>query len=149
MARLKHIFMRNLLLVLAIPAVIGCSQELGRERLATAHVKGTVKLMSRPLSVGWIEFWPVQGTLGNFRVAPLKPDGSFELSGVAVGRNRIVLAHAPLGDIFTPIGTVPGQMFTHLSDSPIEREIKLEGNTLDLDLGPIAYEYALKKRRGG
>ena len=50
----------------------------------------------RPVAGGWIEFVPVDGTVGDRRSAPLAADGRFEVSGVAVGRNVIGLVNAPI-----------------------------------------------------
>ena len=86
----------------------GCSEELGPEQLATAEVKGKVQLAGRPVTSGWVEFWPVKGTRGNSRTAPLRADGSFEARGVAVGLNRLVLAHAPLDQIFRGVSYPTG-----------------------------------------
>ena len=51
---------------------------------------------SRPVSGGWIEFFPVEGTVGNLRSARVRADGSFEADGVAVGENLIRLVNAPV-----------------------------------------------------
>ena len=71
----------------------------------------------RPVAGGWIEFVPVDGTVGDRRSAPLAADGRFEVSGVAVGRNVIGLINAP---IRWPDG---GNLF-HTQGSPIRRDIR-------------------------
>ncbi len=140
--------MRSLLCISLILVGIGCSAELGPEKLPTSDVKGRVRLSGQPIASGWVEFWPVGGTLGNFRVAPIRPDGTFEIRGVAVGTNRIVLAHVPLREILTFNGRVAGHIFMNLPTSPIELQIKADGNApIELDLGMIANEYLQKQRR--
>ena len=62
--------------------------------MRTTTVRGIVLDGGRIVVRGWIEFHPVAETIGNLRVAPIRPDGSFEATGVAVGRNVILLARA-------------------------------------------------------
>jgi hypothetical protein len=62
--------------------------------MRVARVSGVVKQGKRPVCGGWIEFIPVDGTLGNLRSARLRPDGRFDVDGVAVGRNAIRLVDA-------------------------------------------------------
>ena len=64
----------------------GCSEELGPEHMPVARVKGFVKEGVRPVSEGWIEFIPVDGTVGNLCSARLHADGSFEAEHVRGGR---------------------------------------------------------------
>ena len=66
--------------------VAGCREELGPVRFPTTRVCGRVLESGRPVAGGWIEFAPIEGTVGNRRSAPLAADGRFEVSGVAVGR---------------------------------------------------------------
>jgi hypothetical protein len=77
----------------------GCSEELGPERLIVTHVKGIVSHGKTPVSGGWVEFLPVEGTVGKLRSARIRSDGSFEAERVPVGLNLIRLANAPLGSI--------------------------------------------------
>jgi hypothetical protein len=74
----------------------GCSEELGPERMPITHVSGVVLEGGSPVGGGWIEFIPVEGTVGNFRSARLRPDGSFEANKVAVGENALRLVNAPI-----------------------------------------------------
>jgi hypothetical protein len=78
----------------AILGAAGCSEELGPESMPVTRVSGSVSEGGRPLSHGWVEFFPVDGTIGNLRSAQLQPDGSFEASGVAVGQNLVRLVNA-------------------------------------------------------
>jgi hypothetical protein len=72
----------------------GCSEELGPEPMPGTRVKGSVTEGGRPLSHGWVEFFPVDGTVGNLRSARIRTDGAFESDGVAVGQNLIRLVNA-------------------------------------------------------
>jgi hypothetical protein len=74
----------------------GCLEELGPERMPVTRVTGAVREGSHPVSGGWIEFFPVDGTVGNLRSARLRADGSFAADHVAVGLNLIRLVNVPL-----------------------------------------------------
>jgi hypothetical protein len=85
-------------------AIAGCTEELGPESMPVARVKGSVTEGGRPLSGGWIEFLPVDGTVGNLRSARIRADGSFDVDSVAVGLNLLRLVNAGVAkklDIFT------------------------------------------------
>jgi hypothetical protein len=59
--------------------------------MPVTHVTGRVTEAGRPVGGGWIEFFPVDGCVGNLRSARLKSDGSFDADKVAVGLNLIRL----------------------------------------------------------
>jgi hypothetical protein len=80
-------------------ALQGCSEELGPEQMDVTRVHGVVKRGHSPVSAGWIEFFPVEGTVGKLRSARIRRDGSFEAEHVPVGLNLIRLANAPLGSV--------------------------------------------------
>jgi hypothetical protein len=77
----------------------GCSEELGPEHMIVTRVKGVVRHGHSPVSGGWVEFLPVEGTVGKLRSARIHSDGSFEAERVPVGLNLIRLANAPLGSV--------------------------------------------------
>jgi hypothetical protein len=83
-------------LALSALVALGCREELGPEPMPTTRVVGRVHIRSTPVGGGWIEFFPVDGTIGKMRSARLRPDGTFEADSVAVGRNAIQIAHPPL-----------------------------------------------------
>ena len=105
-----------LLLIWVSLAAGGCTEELGPERLPVARVSGVVREGSRPVGGGWIEFIPVDETVGNFSSAKLGVDGSFDARSVAIGVNLIRLVNAPLS---TPGANRVVGVFT----SPIRRKI--------------------------
>ncbi len=74
----------------------GCSEELGPETMPVADVTGVVTEGGRPVAGGWIEFFPVDGTVGNLRSARIRADGSFDAREVALGLNLIRLINAPI-----------------------------------------------------
>jgi hypothetical protein len=107
---------------------MGCSEELGPTPFRTTVVKGVVREGTRPISRGWIEFYPVDGTVGNLRSAPLNAEGKFEINGVAVGENLIRLENAP---IESPAGS---QLFRSYG-SPIRRTVtEQQAIPLEIDL---------------
>jgi len=81
---------------LCVALLAGCREELGPVKYPTTRVTGQVREGGRPVAGGWIEFFPVDGTVGDLRSAPIAADGRFEASGVAVGRNAIDVVHAPI-----------------------------------------------------
>jgi len=104
----------------------GCREELGPERFVTADVTGKIVVGGRPIDKGWIEFLPVEGTVGRLRSAPIRPDGTFEAERVAVGWNQVGLVNVPLvGDL--------SRTFHPLS-SPIRRKIAASGGAIEIDL---------------
>jgi hypothetical protein len=110
----------------------GCSEELGPIPLRVTRVKGVVTEEGYPISGGWIEFVPVDGTVGNPRSARLHADGSFEVDKVAVGVNLIHLLHAPFRSAAT------ARLFSPYT-SPIRRVIPEQpGRFLRIDLAEEA-----------
>jgi hypothetical protein len=121
--------------------VTGCGEELGPVPIQVAHVRGVVREGARPVSGGWIEFYPVDGTVGNLRSARLRSDGSFEADGIAVGENliRFVNAH-----IESPSGA---QLFGSYQ-SPIRRVIADRPDPpLEVDLVEETMRYSRTPKR--
>ncbi|WP_406700803.1 hypothetical protein V5E97_18610 [Singulisphaera sp. Ch08] len=113
----------------------GCGEELGPEQFETTQVSGIIRLGGRSIDQdwkGWIEFIPVDGTVGKLRSATIRPDGSFEADRVAVGWNQIGLVNAPLGpDLASKF---------HPFSSPIRRKIPDHRIEIEINL----YEEAIK-----
>jgi hypothetical protein len=103
-------------LALAGSLASGCSEELGPVPRETTQVTGVVRQGVEPVRGGWIEFSPIDGTVGNLRSAPIRPDGTFTADGVAVGKNLIGMAAVP------GLGRRESQVFDTLG-SPIRRTI--------------------------
>jgi hypothetical protein len=116
-------------------ALAGCREELGPVAFATTRVSGVVREGGRPVSGGWIEFMPVDGTVGNLRSAPIARDGRFEVSQVAVGLNVIDVVHAS-------IRRPEVQWLLSLREKPIRRAIPPGPATmLVIDLLTEAYRH--------
>jgi hypothetical protein len=106
--------------------ISGCSEELGPESMPVTRVNGSVTEGGRPLSRGWVEFFPVDGTVGNLRSAQIRSDGSFETDGVAIGQNLIRLVNAGIRKDFGIFGTF---------HSPIRRIVPAQpGEPLRIEL---------------
>jgi hypothetical protein len=91
----RLVFVVGSVTIVCVPlGISGCSEELGPEPMPVTRVNGSVTEAGRPLSHGWIEFFPLDGTVGNLRSARIRTDGSFEADGVAVGQNLIRLVDA-------------------------------------------------------
>jgi len=124
----------------------GCGQELGPERLPTAKVRGTIQAGGRPIGGGFIEFHPVDGTVGNLRVGPIRPDGSFEVDGVPVGRVAIGLAQLPAATLAGAGVPVEPQAF-RLGPDAIRRAIPDRGDAeLPIDLIDEAVRIVRRRR---
>jgi hypothetical protein len=109
--------------------------------MPVARVHGRVRQGFRPVSGGWIEFIPVEGTVGNLRSARLHGDGSFEADGVAVGRNLIRLVNAPIEP--PGLARLFGATF-----SPIRRQIPPKsGERLDVDVLEEARKFSEARTR--
>lgn len=119
----------------ALALFVGCREELGPEPMPTTTVAGRVHVAGEPIGGGWIEFHPVEGTIGLSRSAPLNRDGSFLADKVPVGRVLIRLEQ-------TRIDRTLAELFRRLP--PPRRDIKGPG-VLDIDLA----EEALRAREPG
>lgn len=105
---------RSALALAACLAVAGCSEEMGPEVIPHTTATGVVLLSDRPVDRGWVEFQPVDGTLGDITSAPIRPDGSFQFDRAPVGEVGVRLVAVPIamgnaGRIFrnnTPIRRV-------------------------------------------
>jgi hypothetical protein len=112
----------------------GCHDALGPEKMPVATVDGRVSVKGRPLSKGWIEFIPVDGTVGRMRSARLRGDGTFHATKVPVGLNLIRLVNA---DYEPRLRFVFGAFA-----SPIRRRISEQpGNKIEIDLIDEAVKY--------
>jgi hypothetical protein len=75
---------------------VGCRDMLGPEKMVTATVLGTVTQGAKPVSRGWVEFVPVDGTVGRMRSARIQKDGTFEATKVSVGLNLVRLVNTDI-----------------------------------------------------
>ncbi|HEY2159652.1 MAG TPA: hypothetical protein VGH33_28770 [Isosphaeraceae bacterium] len=116
----------------------GCANELGPESFPSSRVEGTIRIAGRPVSSGWIEFLPAEGTAGNLRSAPILRDGTYGVDGVPRGRVvvRLVGVYGP--PIPTSLGPVELATFRSFL-SPIRRAIDAQPTShVDLELASEA-----------
>lgn len=138
MQRFSHL--KQLLLVLVVAAVVGCSN--GPRRAA---VGGTVSVGGRPLERGIINFLPVEGSRGPGAGGPIT-NGEYSLEdakGAVVGSCRVEIRGfrktgrkiAPLG---TPIDEEIQVVPVEFNDkSTLIRDIKDGDNEVNFDLPAI------------
>lgn len=118
---------RGMLWLFALLSVPGCSEEWGSDRPRTARVVGVVRDGGQPVSGGWIEFLPIDGTVGRMRSSPIGSDGTFAADRVPVGTVRVGL------EAVRTSRTDPH--FCQSLGSPIRREIPADGlESLTIDL---------------
>jgi hypothetical protein len=94
--------------------------------MPTTRVVGTIHDRGRTIGGGWVEFLPIDGTVGLLRSAPLRPDGTVEVDRVGLGRHAIMVAH--------PAAALPGGRLFQ-GHALIRRDIRdTPTTTLDIDL---------------
>jgi hypothetical protein len=89
--------------------------------MPVTRVKGSVSERGQAVRGGWIEFFPVDGGIGNIRAARLRADGSFDADRVAVGLNLIRLVN-------TDIHHADAARLFGSYQSPIRRTISAQSN---------------------
>jgi hypothetical protein len=87
--------------------VAGCADALGPEPMETTRVTGRIRYGTDPVRGGWVEFMPIQGTIGLMRSAPIRPDGTFSAEKVPVGEVAVGINAAPIPQrrLFDSLGT--------------------------------------------
>jgi hypothetical protein len=129
------------LLIVAALLSSGCEEELGPVPMPVTRVQGVIRQGDRPVTGGWIEFIPVERTVGNLRSARIQPDGRFDAKGVAVGKNAIRLVNTRMeSSLFV-------QLFSPFT-SPIRRVITEQpSDRLDINLVEEAVRYEQSRGR--
>jgi hypothetical protein len=130
---------------LAFLMASGCSEEIGPERPPTTRVEGTITIGGRPVTSGWVEFLPTEGTEGNLRTARISKDGTFSAGFVPVGRVAVAFADLRIPPIPTALGPVEAWSF-RFNTTPIRKSIPA-GPKASLDLDLAAEAYAFRKQR--
>lgn len=94
LARIRPATIPALALGIAFALLLsGCREELGPERMPTAHVSGRIHFRGQPLGGGWLEFHPDDGTVGKLRSTVVGPDGTFQTDRVPAGRVALQYVH--------------------------------------------------------
>ncbi len=124
----------GLILLLGPLPLCGCTEELGPVAMPVTTVQGVVTEGILPVSGGWIEFTPVEGTIGRLRSARLGNDGRFVAEGVAVGINQVRLVNAR-------VDGRPYRGVFSMSYSTIRREARPD------DPNPIAVDLVIEQAK--
>jgi hypothetical protein len=128
---------------LAALALGGCQKVFGpeKEKGPTTSITGHLRIAGRPVGRGWVEFMPIDGTIGVLRSAQVQDDGSFSATRVPVG--RVAIRVVGLG---TPRTVDPGlDRFLALVEQVflIRRTIASDpGQKVDIDLATEALVFA-------
>lgn len=69
----------------------GCGRMAAPPLRETVDVRGRILAGGSPIGRGWVQLWPIEGTVGNMRTAPLEADGSFRVTKVPVGRVLVMV----------------------------------------------------------
>jgi len=108
----------------------GCGGIFGPEPFKTTRVEGSVRIAKEPLRGGFIEFSPIDGTVGIMRSAPIRPDGTFVVDRVPVGSNAIAIVGGSLpsglSGICDPLGSQIHRTITDSQDSKIDIDLLAE-----------------------
>ena len=89
--------------------VLGCGEELPAFQYEARTVTGRVTFQGKAVAGGWIEFIPIDGTVGNIVTARLTHDGRYVAHRVAVGRHQVMIVR---------------------TDPPLPPELSTSGSTL-------------------
>lgn len=131
-------------LMFGIATIGGCGEELGPEPMTTTSVDGSVRVQGRPFGPCWLEFTPIEGTVGLLRSARVDADGTFHASGVPVGRvaMRVVgFSGAGTGDPgLDRFISFAGQVYIIRRDIP-----RTPSAPLDIDLASEAVAFARRE----
>jgi hypothetical protein len=113
--------------------------------MPVASVDGKVAENGRPLSRGWIEFMPVDGTVGKMRSARLRGDGTFHATKVPVGLNLIRLVNADIDPRLPRVRQLVGAF-----NSPIRRTIsERSARPIEIDIIEEAIKFQKEHPREG
>lgn len=122
-------------------AAVGCSEELGPERIPTTTASGVVTISGRPATQGWVELQPYDGALGDPTSARIGPDGRFRFDRAPVGKVVVRLFDVPL--------PAKGAVWLLRTQSPIRRETQSpEGPPMTIDVAEELYRYQQAQQVG-
>lgn len=132
-------------LALLFGPLCGCAEELGPVPMPVTTVRGVVTEGILPVSGGWIEFTPVEGTTGRLRSARLGNDGTFVVDRVAVGTNQIRLVNAK-------VHGRPYRGVFSMSFSTIRREARPDASEpikIDLLIEQVRFQKRFERLQAG
>ena len=131
-AHATNLPLRNLIpvpLALFILAT-GCGKVLGPESFKTTRVTGTIHAGTKTYDNGWIEFVPIEGTVGVMRSGRIHPGGTFEVDRVALGTNSVGIFGANFSreynSVFNTLSTPIRRKITDSSTTPLDIDLMVE-----------------------
>lgn len=128
------------LLTLAV-IFIGCAEERDPETWPNVAVSGRVRVGEQPLEGGWIEFLPIDGTVGVLGSARMDRCGRFRVEQVPAGRVGIrLVGFAPIVPEDRMVGVFLQQVRQVFLIHRVIEEASGTGVDLDLDLTVEAYQ---------
>jgi len=123
----------------------GCGGAFGPEQFKTARIEGAVRIAKEPLRGGFIEFSPIDGTVGIMRSAPIQPDGTFVVDRVAVGVNAIAIVGESLprrlSGICDPLGSQIHRTVADAQATKIEIDLLAEEASVQLRRQKLTEEF--------
>lgn len=131
--------------IMALAALPGCRDMLGPPHPATATVRGRLLLHGRPIGPCFVEFQPIDGTVGDLRSGRVDAGGRFTVTRVPIGRVGIRVVGPTLRT-----GDPPLDVFLHRigQSYAIHRDIDAHASNLaPIDLVVEAYRLAAESRR--
>ncbi len=128
--------------LVVVPWLAGCGRAFGPEPMRTATISGRVLIDGKPLTRGWLEMMPADGTIGLLRSAPIGRDGSFRIDRVPVGTVAIRFAGPPIPG--TGLPRIDRFLFEIRRSPLIRRTIGPEGGPMNLDILDEAREFTAK-----
>lgn len=127
-----------------LQSLSGCARIFGPEAMPVASASGVVTEGRHRVGGGWIEFFPVEGTIGKRRSARLNADGSFHATGVPVGVNQVRIVNARIES------PVVARLMSDFA-SPIRRIISRDDRqviSIDLLEETVRFQASLSSRTG-
>ncbi len=119
--------------------MLGCSEEWRDVSISTTTVNGRITYRGRPISGGWIELLPAEGSLGYLRSSPLDADGRFQIERVSEGVHVVRVVNPPFS--LTSVGPVEARSRFETPMSPARVMVR-EGDELLIELREFEFRTA-------
>lgn len=116
---------RRSILIFALVAAIGCSQERPAPAYPRVSVVGRVTRGQEAFRRGWVEIVPTEGGKGVLRSGEIGPDGRFRINGLGPGRHGIRIV-VPRDNSLYPFDRFFSPIRRDLTDEPLQK--------IDIDL---------------
>lgn len=119
-----------------LTGALGC--QVHTRESPTVSVSGHVRLDRQPITRGWIEFLPIEGNIGQLRVAPVGAGGAFHATRVPAG--TVGIRFIPTRRLTPDNHNLAAPIHQLTNAYLIQRQIPEAGATdLDIDLSDEAF----------